>query len=220
MTGAKTRLARVILLSTVLAAVFAAACDDDSGGSCGQVQPCGGNVVGEYNVSAACTSDPAVGDNPLGFDCPEATVDVTGISVTGSASFKADMSYSLMTTARATAQVTFPPSCITPLAGGLTLTCAQINDLIPLLLASMPGTVESAQCAGSATCSCNVVLAPQIVNETGTYVASGTTLTRTDSSTGQLLRGNYCVQGNALHFMQVDMLMPMTITADTVLTRK
>src|SRR5262245_52848350 len=162
MTDAK-RTAAIAALSVALGAVVPA-CDDDDGGSCGQVQPCGGDVVGNYNVSAACTSNPNLGDMALGFDCPEATVDVTSISVSGSASFNDNATYTMMTTATASALVTFPPSCITPLAGGLTLTCDQINEVIPLLLASMPGTVQSAHCTGDTTCSCSATLVPQMVS--------------------------------------------------------
>src|SRR5262245_50667459 len=216
MTDAKRMV--VVGCSVALAAMLSA-CGDEAG-NCGKVQPCGGNVVGNYNVIAACTTDPT-GGMDFGINCPEAVVVTPAISITGSASFNADLSYTLTRTVSATAPVTFPPSCLAQLTGGITLTCEQINQAVPLLIASMPGVIQAATCSGSgATCTCTVTLVPQTTSESGEYNTSGTTLTTIVDSTGTVYGGQYCVQGNALHYIQVDAAMPMTIIADTVLTRR
>jgi hypothetical protein len=205
-----------VICSAALAPLVPA-CGEESG-SCGKVQPCGGNLVGNYSVSAACTSDPT-GGMDFGFNCPEATVGTPALGVSGSASFNADLTYTMTTTVSATAQVMFPPSCLASQTGGIVPTCDQINQLVPLLIASMPGTIQSATCAGGATCTCTVTLVPQTTSESGTYNTSGNTLTTIDS-TGQVFGGQYCVQGSELHYIQVDATMPMTILADTVLTKR
>lgn len=216
MIDVKKMVATVIFSAALVPLV--PACGDESGGSCGKVQPCGGNLVGSYSISAACTTAP-MGGMDFGFNCPEASVGTPALSVSGSASFNADLTYTMTTTASATAQVMFPPACLAPQTGGITLTCDQINQLVPLLIANMPGTIQSATCAGGDTCTCTVTLVPQTTSESGTYVTSGTSLTTTDS-TGAVSSGGYCVQGNEVHYIQVDATMPSTILADTVLTRR
>jgi hypothetical protein len=202
----------------MLAAAILPACGDDPASTCGKVQPCGGDVVGNYDVSAACATS-TLSPAELGFNCPEATVGRPTISTSGSASFNADLTYTMMTTSSGTAQVNFPPACLSSLTGGLTLTCDQINDLVPLLIASMPDTLQSATCGGGDTCTCTVTTVPRTVTESGSYSTTGTTLTRT-LDTGGVLTGQYCAQGNSLHFMVLDSTMPTTILADTVLTKR
>lgn len=211
------KMVAMVICSAALAPLVPA-CGEESG-SCGKVQPCGGNLVGNYSISAACTTAAPTNGMAFGFNCPEATVGTPALSVSGSASFNADLTYTMTTTATATAQVMFPPACVASQTGGIVPTCDQINQLVPLLIASMPGTIQSATCAGGTTCTCTVTLAPQTTSESGSYVASGTTLTTTDS-TGQIVGGQYCVQGSELHYIQVDATMPSTILADTVLTKR
>ena len=103
---------------------------------------------------------------------------------------------------------------------GVTLTCAQLDQSIQTVLTQSPGTYQSAHCSGSSSCTCTFVLAPQTTSETGTYTTSGTTITTTDS-TGTSSSSSYCVQGNELHMLQVDMTMAMgKVQADIVLTKK
>jgi hypothetical protein len=186
-------------------------------GSCGKVQPCGGSVVGNYSVSAACFDNAAL-TMEIGMDCPGATANVSGINVSGNVSFNADMTYSMMETVSATISETIPPSCFT--TNGVTLTCAQLDLSIQAALAQSPGTYQSAHCSGSTTCTCTFVLASQTTSATGTYTTAGTTITTTDS-TGKSSSDSYCVQGNELHMVQVDMAMAMgKVQADLVLTKK
>ena len=118
--------------STVAAVVFSAvlglttlSCGGGSG-SCGKVQPCGGSVVGNYSISVACFDDAAL-TMDLGMDCPGGTVKISGLNVSGNASFNADMTYSITETiSSASLTETFPPSCLT--TGAITLTCAQVDQ--------------------------------------------------------------------------------------------
>jgi hypothetical protein len=188
-----------------------------SSGSCGKVSPCGGDVVGNYNVSAACFDNAALSMNLIA-DCPGASVKILGLNVSGSASFNADMTYSVTETVSITASETIPTSCLT--TSGITVTCAQLDQAIQMLVAQSPGTYQSAHCSGASACTCTFTLAPQTMSEAGTYTTSGTTLTTTDS-TGSSSSSEYCAQGNELHMLQVDMTMAMgKVQADLVLTKK
>jgi hypothetical protein len=216
MPGTK-KLVGVVALSVALTPIVSAC--DGGGGSCGKVQPCGGDVVGDWNIVGACITSAALENFDIGLDCPTATSSVTGLNVSGSASFNADLTYTRTQTLSATVQLTIPMSCLM-VEGGITLTCAQFDQGLQQALAMQPGLYQSAHCAGSTTCSCTFILSPQTRSESGTYTTSGTTLTTT-SSTGATDADQYCVQGNELHIPEFDMTMPMgAIQADTVLTRR
>jgi hypothetical protein len=186
-------------------------------GSCGKVQPCGGDVVGNYNVSAACFDNAAL-TMQIGMDCPGASANISGLNVSGNGSFNADGTYSITETVSASVSETIPPSCLT--MSGITLTCAQLDQALQQLLIQSPGTYQSAHCSGSTSCTCTFVLAAQTTTDTGTYTTSGTTITTTDSA-GTSSSSSYCVQGNEFHMLQVDMTMAMgKVQADIVLTKK
>jgi len=216
MTETKYRVATV-LFSAALGLTMLS-CGGGSG-SCGKVSPCGGNVVGNYNIGAACLDSAALNmDMNLIPSCPGATVSISGLNVSGSASFNADMSYTVTETVSASASEAIPASCLT--TNGVTVTCAQLDQAIQTLITQNPGTYQSGHCSGSGSCTCNFTTAPMAMTETGTYTTSGTTITTTDS-TGTSSSSQYCVQGNELHIVQVDMTMAMgKIQADVVMTKK
>ena len=198
-----------VLFSMALTAV--SSCGGGSG-SCGKVAPCGGDVVGNYNITSACLTLSSM-DMPL-EGCPGATVNTSGIRVSGSASFNADMTYTLNETISASASETIPASCLT--MNGITLTCQQLDQAIQQLVTENPGVFQSAHCSGASSCICSFTLAPVTTNDSGTYTTSGTTLTLSGGGGGE-----YCVQGNELHLISIDMTMPMaTMNGDIVLTKK
>jgi hypothetical protein len=203
----------MVVFSTALAAMTASC--GGSSGSCGKVQPCGGSVVGTYNISAACINQAAL-NMQLQIDCPGAQVSYGNIHVSGNSSFNADMTYSLTETVSASVSESLPSSCLTQL--GIT-SCAVLDAALQASIGSDP-TIQSGHCSGSGTCTCTFVLAPQTNTESGTYTTAGTTLTTT-ASDGSTSSSAYCVQGSELHVMQVDMTMAMgTIQADIVMTKK
>jgi hypothetical protein len=214
MTETRCAVAKVVFSAALGLTMFSCG---GGGGSCGKVQPCGGNVVGNYTVSGACFDSAAV-TMQIGMQCPGASANISALNVSGNASFNADLTYSITETISASLSETIPPSCLT--ANGITITCAQLDQEIQLLLAQQPGTYQSAHCSGSGTCTCSFTLAAQTMSETGTYTTSGTTITTTDS-TGTSSSSSYCAQGNQLHMLQVDMTMAMgKIQGDVVFTKK
>ena len=186
------------------------------------MQPCGGDVVGDWTISGACANGASLAMQVVP-NCP--TVMATGVNVhaSGSASFKADMTYTLNQTLTVSASGTLPSSCL--VYAGLTLSCAQFDVLIQQYVAMYPMMLQAAHCSGDQTCNCNFTLAPQTTMETGTWSTTGTTLLTTPSTTVSYAT-DYCVQKNELHMMTVDTTMPMgpmgeaTISADTVFTKK
>lgn len=212
-----------ILIATSLAPMLSAC--SSSGGSCGKVQPCGGDIVGDYTMTGACVNNGSIAMQIAQFlpTCPQLTANVSNIQLTGTESFNADMTYSADEVLTASGQATIPPSCLQ--VNGITLTCAQADQLIQGLIASSPGQLQSAHCAGTTTCVCGFVLAPMPLTQTGTYTTSGTTITMT-ASDGTYAANQYCVKGNQLHLITVNTTMPMgpmgqvNIDTDTVETRK
>jgi hypothetical protein len=204
-----------MLLFSLALAPLVSACG--SSGSCGKVQPCGGDLVGDYNVSVACYNSAAL-NMDIGMECPGATITLSGVGVSGSASFNADLTYTMTTTVAISARETIPASCL--MMNGITLTCAQLDQAIQQVIAMNPTVYQSARCAGSSSCTCTFTLAPMTQTEAGTYTTSGTTMTTTASG-GTSSSDEYCVQGNELHIVQLDMTMPMgMIQADVVLTKR
>ncbi len=199
------------VLSSIALASVVSSCGGSSG-SCGKVAPCGGDVVGNYNITAACLTLASM-EMPL-EGCPGATVNVGKIGVSGTASFNADMTYSMTETLTASASETIPASCL--MMNGITLTCQQLDQAIQQLVAENPDVYQSAHCVGSSACTCSFTVAPQTMTESGTYTTSGTTLTLSGGGGGE-----YCVQGNELHLISIDMTMPTaSMEGDIVLTRR
>jgi hypothetical protein len=86
-------------------------------------------------------------------------------------------------------------------------------------------TLTSATCATSGSaCVCQLSTV-QDATEAGTYTTSGTTLSTTPTG-GTASTGSYCVKGNELHSLGIDLSMPMgtmgmvKIAADAVFTKQ
>ena len=213
MTDTRTTVAMVVFSVALMPIV--SACGGGSG-SCAKVAPCGGDVIGNWTISGACFNAAALNMN-IGMSCPGATFNITALSVSGSASFNADLTYTTAGTATISLQETIPVSCLT--AGGTALTCAELDQQLQADIAANPSSTQTAHCEGSSVCTCTLTNGPQTTSTTGTYTTSGTTISFTESD-GSTSSSGYCVQGNELHIVQLDMMMPMgTIQADTVLTR-
>jgi hypothetical protein len=206
------------------AALFLSTCGSSGGGgNCGKVAPCGGDVVGNWTVSGACITAASLAMQ-IAPNCSNVMVNTATIDVTGNASFNADGTYTLMETTTVSATGTLPASCL--MLSGVTLTCAEFDGLLQAYIATNPGMLESAHCAGTTDCSCNFTLAPQILNQMGTYNTLGSpTLTLNNASDGMTYGTQYCVQGNQMHTIRVNATMPMgamgqvNIDEDTIFTK-
>jgi hypothetical protein len=184
-----------------------------SGGSCGKVEPCGGSVLGTWKIENTCLSNGGlVGD--ASDICATATLASTGISGTGTVTWGTDGTYHATGTLSLSFKLTIPTSCF-----AADKTCADADAEM-----KADPTVVSTGCVTSgASCVCQFSSVES--DETGTWSTSGTTLTQT-STGGTASSDPYCVVGNELHDIALDMSMPVgsmgmaKIVGDIVYTRQ
>jgi hypothetical protein len=198
--------------------------DDGPAATCGKVQPCGGDVVGQWMVATECESrdhfDAAVADFATMAAqswCPGQTLRAFEPRVSGSLSFDAAGTYSVAFLLGANLDVNLPVSCLS----GLSCAGATANFQAQIAAGTYANpNVSSVSCVGSSDCVCRSVLsAPQ--SETGTYSIAGTALTFTDMA-GGFTDNSYCVEGNALHLLTTSMASTgqTNIDADLVAVRQ
>ena len=177
---------------TVAFAALVAGCGPSSGSStngppgCLQAQPCGGDVVGTWNLLGACTSPAFLTElnSQLQTACPGASVSAFNIDISGTVTYNADLTYSSNVHETFTGTETIPLSCL-----GFASCAAVVSD-------SPDSTLT---CTGTTTCTCQIGGSPA-GNESGTYSLSGTNLTMVgpdDTTTN-----TYCVQNGQLHLME------------------
>ena len=196
-------------------------------GSCGKVEPCGGDVVGTWKASGSCVNTAALNAS-VGSDfmsqCPGASVGNPRQSISGTITFNGNLTYTRNITTSASMDMTIPASCLTQ--GGITLTCAQLNAAFQQAFQGDPNSdIASFTCGGSGSCSCRFTLKPTTTSDSGTYSTSGTTMALTATS-GGIDGGDYCVQDKTLHLVSVDRTTNMgpmgqaTIEADVTYSKQ
>jgi hypothetical protein len=183
------------------------------GPTCGKVEPCGGNIVGTWKVENTCLANGGLVMDASDI-CAGATLATTSVTGTGTETFAADGTYHAMGTLSIGFKLTIPTSCFAP-----GKTCAGLTAE-----EQAQPSVTSASCATVGP-SCVCQLTGGAGDETGTWTTSGTTLTTTPTG-GTASTDPYCVQGNELHDIAVDMSMPVgsmgmaKIVGDIVYTRQ
>ena len=181
--------------------MLAFGCDGDDGndnivgGPACTVAACGGNIVGNWNMTEICADKSVFMEAFLGGlmgQCPGANVGAVTFTPSGSLAFNADSTYSVNFTISGTVVMNIPSSC---LQGA---TCADLGAALAGEFAGDP-TVQSASCSGSGTCACPIVLTPDQTSEAGTYTVSGSTLLTTPTG-GTAESLEYCVKGTTATF--------------------
>jgi hypothetical protein len=165
---------------------------------CGDVQPCGGDLTGTWLFTSGCITSVGIKDAEGTPTCSGESIGVTQIAVSGTLTFKADMTYTATSlTQGATFSIYVPGSCNTS-----NVACSS------LATALQSSGFQSATCSGSGSCSCSG-MQTSTVSETGTYTVSGSTFTATPTGggtsmlTGSTGSASYCVQGTTLHAIVV-----------------
>lgn len=213
----KTRLSSIgfIVVGSVALAATLASCGG-SHGSCG-VQPCGGDVVGNWQATGACANRALLNQDFLasimGY-CEGATLGAVTIKPAGAMSFTADLNYTATLTMDATAAVKVPSSCL----GGQS--CATLTVVLQAALVGQMG-IQSANCTGGESCTCTFQVNSDFENSSGTYATGGTTLnlyaTAGTATTGG---SEYCVKDTSLHLVTVDTTMPMAVVSSDLTLKK
>src|SRR5580765_6728977 len=184
------------MLVGVALSFAAAGCGGSGGGNTCGVTPCGGDVVGTWVGSSACIDRALLNADiapALKGSCPTATVAAVSLMPTGMLALAADMSYTGTLAVNTMLDINYPASCVA------SSTCAEVTA--PLRTAVGTNGIESVNCPDTAACTCTIVQTIDIVNATGTWATSGTTLSFANAPGGD---GPYCVQGSSLHMIALD----------------
>jgi hypothetical protein len=183
-------------------------------GSCGNVEPCGGSLVGTWNVTSECINSMVLAPETQAI-CATATLTDVSITPSGSLTFGADMTYTLSGSTTVVLKWNVPASC---LAGE---TC----DYFASMFQDQLPAGATFTCTGSTSCICTeAALAPN--DDHGTYGTTGSNVVVTSAVSSQTTTTGYCVQGSTLHIVTVDATMnggPMgaaTINKDVVAAKQ
>jgi hypothetical protein len=176
---------------------------DAPGPTCGQVPPCGGDVVGDWTFTDVCNSPAHVAAIESDFaKMAEPTwcaiQKLVGIepAASGTVRFAADGTYALDLVFGGTLDINYPASCL------IGASCDETTDMLQAQIAAgtypLP-SVSSISCTGSSSCLCRATVdSPQ--SESGTYAVSGNVLTLTAAS-GAVTNESICVAMGALHLL-------------------
>jgi hypothetical protein len=171
--------------------------------ACGAVQPCGGDVVGDWTFVEECDSPADLASIQANFaDSVDSTwcavAKLVGIEpqASGSLQFDAAGDYSLDLTFGGYFDINYPATCLVGFnCDDLTTELQSEIDAGVFIIA----TASSISCSGTTSCRCRAgVSATQ--SQTGTYSVSGNVVTF-DATTGAVLEKSFCVAGNTLHVL-------------------
>jgi hypothetical protein len=184
-----------------------------AGGSCGQVESCGGDVVGSWSIVQSCgVSDAFVVPEQqffAGFCDPTNTGAVFDPGTTtwvGAWSFSSAMSFtrSLLITEHQSFVCQDGEKC------------SDLESQIQAAQATYP--IQSGSCAPVGQgCQCTIVWSA-LTQEEGTYTSSGSKLLLTVAGSSAT-DFNYCVQGSTMHWINQDNAPPAA-NADIVAERQ
>ncbi len=192
--------------------------------ACTAIQPCGGSLVGTWNVSSTSTCLSLSGTmdlSSIGADCKSGTVNDGTVQITGSITFT-DTGFTDSTTTTITEHLTLPTTCLA--ISGTHTDCPGLNPIAQTLgFTKMDCSVKT---GGAGECACTATLSAgtQVgglgfvdVNalDSGTYTTSGSTFTTTDGR--QKFDYQYCVSGSTLTLLPVSKLQ--TVSGMVTLTK-
>ena len=154
----------------------------DGGVNCNAVTTaCGGNIVGTWKVTQTCLS----ASQDLSSQCPGASA-IYDYTLGGTTTYNADGTYSSAGTLSTLVHEHFPVGCM-PFG----FTCAELEQM------AMAAGTGSCSTDAAGACNCDEVAPVTSTSATGTYTASGGTLTTKHDGTTSL--ASYCVEGNLLY---------------------
>ena len=188
---------------------------NDGGGappaSCGQVRPCGGDVVGTWAFLGVCEDTAAISAE-LAAGCPGASVSDYAQTISGFLTLNADLTY-----VSNVVRETLSSVHTTPLNCTSALDCPSQSRSIP-----SGNDTSTTTCTGTTTCICrdDFIVSNAVIN--GTYSIQGNSLTLATSQSS--VTSSYCVDGDLLHQIGLGLLTGPTgqpsILSDVVSQRR
>jgi hypothetical protein len=156
------------------------------GGTCTSNASCGGDIVGTWTIVQACNARASKATT-----CGAETYTVSNPVQTGTLTFRADGTATVVLRTTGTLVDLLPPICLTDTGQ----TCADVEASYRELVQSGAG-YTSASCADNAgTCECTLGF-DTTSNVSGTYATSGSTFTVLSPGTSD--SQTYCVTGSTL----------------------
>ena len=121
----RTRTVIGTFVGALLLAASTASCGGGSGASCG-VQPCGGDVAGNWRATSACADQASLDAAFMGAiaDCPSATLTSVHYAPSGTLMFGSSMTYTADITMGMSFTMNMPASCLQG------QTCADVNTAL------------------------------------------------------------------------------------------
>ena len=200
MRRVRLRAIGVTLRSVVIASVALGCSQQPSADDrCGAGSPCGGNLVGTWNMTGACR--PQGSPAPLLPGCADASGVLIPELVTGQLTFNADSTYSVSLQLSAIETFSVPISC--PLSeGGPPVPCENIARATMIEWQQLDAGPMDVTCAtGYSTCECSAGITVAF-SQSGRYATSGSSYALTpDGASSSTGGGGYCVQGANLRLL-------------------
>src|ERR1051325_1342147 len=199
------RVQRVALVGLVVLVASAASCGGSSGGAgggvggplgCAQVAPCGGAVLGGWNLTTACINTSAL-NATIKAVCPGASASASAPMISGTVTYNADLTYAASNVTEAIVLTEIVP-----------LSCTGETDCATFGQSVTSGSTM-VTCSGSGTCTCTFSGSMSPMSESGTYSMAGTVLSMTPDTTGVPSDNPYCIKASHLHIMSLDTTMNM-----------
>jgi hypothetical protein len=176
--------------------------------------------VGTWKLGSSCILDSSL----LGIDatelCATATLVVKKVGGTAEVTYKADHTYVSTGSIAIDTTLTVPTTCF--LAGK---TCADLKAAYAQAMLADPTLTRTTCSPAGSACVCDLQLTAD-ASESGTYSTNLTSLSTIPAGQTVASTDDYCVQGNELHSISIDMTMPVgpmgmaKIAGDLVFTRQ
>ena len=155
-----------------------------------QFAPCGGDIVGRWQIVSACSPEPA---QSLAPDCPAGTITITASSISGWYEFVSDGTAVYDGSASRSVVMRQPNDCL-PVA-----TCDEYEDVLWEQFADVdaPATITVTCAQQNNDCRCDLSSDFPPMTRTGTYQVQGAELTIALTD-GEPTVMPYCVTGDTL----------------------
>ena len=189
---------------------------------CSAVTPCGGDVVGTWNVASSCTLTVGGMANMMGFGLGCSSAPITGsLTVIGTWTAMPGGTYTDDTTTSGEEELELPPGCLT--VSGTTTTCDALSSPLQAMGFASVTCIDNPATTGC-TCSATVQQTGGLgvvsvdAAPSGVFTAMDNKLVTTAFGTDT--EYSYCVSSSALTMTPQGMLKAGTVTGPIVLQKQ